>query len=240
MLHTKLTHWIILIAVIAIVGITQPLSLAQKNTTPTNTPSPVSDDPELRELERQKLKLELENQIEQLKKGDNRPTAIDEAQEKLRNTSYLLELVRIAFAGSGIASTVLVLYLVLGLFGLYPPDMSQSWNTKDDDATEEMLRSYHKQALAELKWNSALSLAASVFGVMIIFGGAMLALAGFTSAGIASGAMGIITEGVSYLFYRQTKEARARVRENEQQLFKYKIAKSLEDKTTKDAAKTKL
>lgn len=75
-----------------------------------------------------------------------------------------------------------------------------------------------------------------MFGIAIIFGGAILALAGLTPAAIVSAVAGIVTEGVALLFHKQTDKIRVRVEKIERQLLSIKMAKEIEDKAIQDKA----
>ncbi|MBV9925657.1 MAG: hypothetical protein JOZ96_11620 [Acidobacteria bacterium] len=204
----------------------QPTPATNANSAPLSSEELKRQDEEhtIQELERSKRLLELQQQIEKLRGAD------PQKRTNQYQDGFIFTIMASAFSGSALASLGLIIYLFTSLLGI------TSSKPKESDTSEETLGAFNRQALAELRWYSAASLLAMMFGIAIIFGGAILALAGLTPAAIVSAVAGIVTEGVALLFHKQTDKIRVRVEKIERQLLSIKMAKEIEDKAIQDKA----
>jgi len=79
-----------------------------------------------------------------------------------------------------------------------------------DGATQRLERDYD-DACKQSRMNYIASLVVAGLGILIIFVGAVLAISGMVALGIASAIGGIVTEAVTYLFFRRVDLANARM-----------------------------
>ena len=79
-----------------------------------------------------------------------------------------------------------------------------------DGATQRLERDYD-DARRQSRMNYIASLIVAGLGILIIFVGAVLAISGMVALGIASAIGGIVTEAVTYLFFRRVDLANARM-----------------------------
>jgi hypothetical protein len=191
---------------------------------PVSTPTPATTP--LSEQQQILQKIDEDNRRERQKIENS--SAIEELQTLSRTKTIMQGLL----FGSGLTAG--------GLLALVLATIWTNRRSSKELTPHETLLEYHRQALNELKLNSFISLMVSLFGLTIIFTGAVLALSNMTSVGAASAIAGALTEAVSYLFYRQTNTIRNRVRDIEDQLFRFTLAESLEKTSTQDSAKTRL
>jgi CheY-like chemotaxis protein len=85
------------------------------------------------------------------------------------------------------------------------------WLTETITSTSDALSADYDAAGEQARANHLLSLVVAGLGILIVFSGTGLALAGKTDVGIASAVGGIVTEGVSYLFFRRVDSANERM-----------------------------
>jgi len=90
-------------------------------------------------------------------------------------------------------------------------EFGSAWLRKTIDGIDERLKEDYENARRQSKMNYWASLGVAILGIVIIFVGTALALGGVLALGIASAIAGIITEAVSYLFFRRVDIANDRM-----------------------------
>lgn len=85
------------------------------------------------------------------------------------------------------------------------------WLRRAIDGTAERLEKDYEDARKQSQMNYIASLIVAGLGILIIFLGAVLAISGMLALGIASAVGGIVTEAVTYLFFRRVDVANTRM-----------------------------
>ncbi len=85
------------------------------------------------------------------------------------------------------------------------------WLRKTIDGTAERLDRDYADARQQSRTNYIASLVVAGIGIAIIFVGTVFAISGMLAFGIASAVGGIVTEAVTYLFFRRVDLANARM-----------------------------
>lgn len=85
------------------------------------------------------------------------------------------------------------------------------WLRRAIDGTAERLEKDYEDARKQSRMNYIASLIVAGLGILIIFLGAVLAISGMLALGIASAVGGIVTEAVTYLFFRRVDVANTRM-----------------------------
>jgi CheY-like chemotaxis protein len=90
-------------------------------------------------------------------------------------------------------------------------EFGSAWLRKTIDATAERLTEDYDDARRQSKMNYWASLGVAIIGIVIIFTGTALTLRGVLAFGIASAVGGVVTEAVSYLFFKRVDVANERM-----------------------------
>lgn len=85
------------------------------------------------------------------------------------------------------------------------------WLRTAIDGTAKRLEKDYDDARKQSRMNYIASLIVAGLGILIIFLGAVLAISGMLALGIASAVGGIVTEAVTYLFFRRVDVANTRM-----------------------------
>jgi len=137
--------------------------------------------------------------------------------------------------------------LVRDLQSKLPTDISEKIETDFTDVAYENLKDIQRERIRQAKMAFNVALGLMVIGILIIFTGIILLFLEKTSAGIVTSIVGTVTNVISFLTFRFSKEANDRLDQINQDLkiiektrWASKMIEEIDDPTIKNKAKAKL